>query len=304
MGTPSGRAPARMTRGVTAFVLAGGGNLGATQVGMLQALLEANIEPDLIVGSSVGALNGAFLAERPTLDRIEALGQLWRNLRRRDIFPFRPARLASGLTRRGSHFFDPDRFRSFLAGVNLGFGRLEAATIPLHVVATDLASGRPVVLSTGTVVDALVASAALPRLFPPVEVAGRYLIDGGVAANTPITQAAGLGATQIYVLPTFPNGAQTTTGQSSVLLRAARVVMGLRDVAPIPQAETAVPVHVLPVPAGPLPSMFDFTQTGVLMARGLAETRRWLAREPARLRAPSTRGHGRPLSSQRLQPAG
>jgi len=303
-----------MSRRLTAFVLAGGGNLGAIQVGMLQALLEAEIEPDLIVGSSVGALNGAFLAERPTMDRVEALGQLWRNLRRRDIFPFRPARLASGLARRRSHFFDPDRFRSFLAGVNLGFGRLEAATVPLHVVATDLASGRPVVLSTGTVIDALVASAALPRFFPPVEVAGRYLIDGGVAADTPIAQAAALGATQIYVLPTFPNSAQPTPGQQtpgqptpgqpSLLLKAARVVMGLRDGASSPQPQTAVPVHVLPVPAGPLPSMFDFTQTGVLMARGLAETRRWLARESARPWTPATRGPGRSPAPHRLQPAG
>jgi NTE family protein len=273
--------PARRGEETTAFVLCGGGNLGATQVGMLQGLLETGIEPDLIVGSSVGALNGAFLAGKPTMDRVEALTELWSRIRRRDIFPFRAPRLVAGMMGRRNHFFDPGPLRSFLLRLPFGFDRLEASAVPLHVVTTDLETGCPVVLSTGVAIDALMASAAIPGIFPPVRIDGRRLIDGAVSANAPVAQAEALGATRIYVLPTAQDCPEPIETAPDLMLRALQSVVAPRDAEAVSQVATRMSVHVLPVPAGSQPSMFDFTQTDELIARALAETRRWLVTHEA-----------------------
>ncbi|HEX4217414.1 MAG TPA: patatin-like phospholipase family protein [Acidimicrobiales bacterium] len=266
--------------GKTAFVLAGGGNLGATQVGMLQALLESGIAPDVIVGSSVGALNGAFLAGQPDLARTESLAKLWTGIRRQDIFPFTLGRLVSGALGRRNHFFDPHQFQTFIRKVPLGFRLLEEAAVPLHVMATDLLSGDAVLLSSGLAIDALLASSAIPGVFPPVVIDGRRLIDGGVAANVPVAQAEALGADEIWVLPTAPGFALPAETAPDLMLHAMQKATGPREAAALAEVSARVAVHVVPVPTGSQPSMFDFTQTGVLMTRALAATRQWLGHPP------------------------
>jgi NTE family protein len=261
----------------TAFVLGGGGNLGATQVGMLRGLLENGIVPDMIVGSSVGALNGVFLAGAPGLARAEALGELWTRIHRRHIFPFKPRRLLSGAMGKRNHFFDPYLFRSFIENVPIGFDRLEEAAVPLHVVATDLVTGEAVVLSTGDAVDALLASAAIPGVFPPVEIDGRRLIDGGVAANVPVVQAEALGADEIWVLPTTQASYPPPETAPDLMLHAMQTATAPREAAALAEVADRVDVHVVPVPPGAQPSMFDFTQTNALMTRALSGTRQWLS---------------------------
>jgi NTE family protein len=186
----------------TAFVLAGGAALGAMQAGMVHALYERGIVPDLLVGTSAGALNAAFLASRPaTVATAEALAVIWRGLRRMDVLPLRPPTLISGLAGRRDHLV-PDLGLRQLAARHLQFQRLEQAAIPLHLVAFDLAAGHEVLLSDGPAADAVLAAAAIPGVLPSVRWRGRLLADGGIANNTPISLAVALGAERIYVLPT------------------------------------------------------------------------------------------------------
>ena len=202
-GPAVGRAP-RQPR--TAFVLAGGASLGAMQAGMVRALYERGIAPDLLIGTSAGALNAAFLASRPaTVDTAEELAAVWRGVRRSDILPLRPATLLSGLAGRHDHLI-PGRALRRLAERHLQLERLEQAPIPLHLVAFDLLTGTEVRLSDGPLADAVLAAAAIPGVLPPVPWRGRLLVDGGIADNTPVSHAVALGAERIYVLPTQSPG--------------------------------------------------------------------------------------------------
>src|SRR6266566_3124626 len=190
----------------TAFVLAGGAVLGAMQAGMVHALYERGIAPDLLIGTSAGALNAAFLASRPpTVATAEQLAARWRGLRRTGVLPLRPATLLGGLAGRRDHLI-PDQALRRLAARHLQFERLEQAAIPLHLVAFDLLTGTEVRLFDGPAVDAVLAAAAIPGVLPPVRWRGRLLADGGIADNTPVSHAVALGARRIYVLPTCNPG--------------------------------------------------------------------------------------------------
>ena len=154
----------------TAFVLSGGASLGALQVGMLEALYERGITPDFLVGTSVGALNAAFVASRPQSPQTaRELARVWRSLRREDVFPVSMSALIGGVCGRRDHFV-PDRELRRLIRRHIEFGDLADAAIPLHLVAFDLLGGREVRLSTGSAVDAIAASASIPGIFPPVAI--------------------------------------------------------------------------------------------------------------------------------------
>jgi NTE family protein len=169
----------------TAFVLSGGASLGALQVGMLEALYEHDIVPDMLVGSSAGALNAAFVASRPqTTATAKALSRIWRNLQREDIFPVSMSALVGGLCGRRDHLI-PDRGLRQLARRYIEFDDLADTPIPLHLVAFDLVAGRELSLSEGPAVDSVVAASSIPDVFPPVAMGDRRLIDGGVVNNTP-----------------------------------------------------------------------------------------------------------------------
>ena len=180
-----------------AFVLSGGASLGAIEVGMLRALYEREIAPDLIVGTSAGALNGAFIASRPhTVETADALADIWRGLRRSQIFPLRPLTGLFGFLGSSDHLV-PDTGLRRLIGRYLMHERLEEIPVPLHVVVVDVITGEELRLSSGPLVDAVVASASIPAVLPPVSWGDRKLIDGGVANNTPISHAVELGAKEV-----------------------------------------------------------------------------------------------------------
>src|SRR5260370_15977934 len=186
----------------TAFVLAGGAGLGAMQAGMVHALYERGIAPDLLIGPSAGALHAAFLASRPaTVATAQELAAVWRGLRRSDILPLRPATLITGLTGRRDHLI-PDLALRRLAARHLQFDRLEQAAIPLHLIAFDLLAGTEVRLSDGPLADAVLAAAAIPGVRPPVRCRGPLLVDGGIADHTPNPHAGAPGPPRIYLLPT------------------------------------------------------------------------------------------------------
>jgi NTE family protein len=157
---------------VRAFVLSGGASLGAIQVGMLEALFERGIAPDLIVGASVGAINGAYIAGRaPTPKTARALGDVWRGLSRGAIFPLNPLTGLIGFLGRGSHLIPAGNLRRLIIR-HAAIERLENSPVPLHLIATDVLTGRELRVSGGPAVDAVLASAAIPSVFPPVEFEG------------------------------------------------------------------------------------------------------------------------------------
>ena len=176
----------------TAFVFAGGGSLGAIQVGMLRELLSAGVRPDLVIGTSVGAINAAYFAGFPNEEGVEKLARLWSSLRRSDIFPFTLPRVFSLLLRQPGSIVDSGGLRQLIED-NLPYARLEDAAIPVHVTATSL-EGIAVLLSKGPAIESILASTAIPGIFPPVRIEGEVLMDGAIANNTPILAAAKFGA--------------------------------------------------------------------------------------------------------------
>ena len=183
-----------------AFVLSGGGSLGAIQVGALQSVMDAGIRPDVVVGCSVGGLNAAFLAIDPSRERVDALESLWLSLNRADIFPATRRSIAGHVVRRDTHLYEPHGLRDLVDRM-LPASDLAALAIPVHIVTTDLFSGQPVWWTSGDPRQILVASASLPGLFPPVELAGSLHVDGGVTCPVPVQRAIDLGAERIGVPP-------------------------------------------------------------------------------------------------------
>ena len=162
-------------RNVTiAFVLSGGASLGALQVGMLQALLEQGVEPDFVVGTSAGAINAAYFSKSPTLAGVDSLAGLWLGMKRSDVFPVRPALGFLGFVGKRDHLCPSGPVLSLLRS-QYGDQRLEDSPVPAHVIAADLASGKEVCISTGPSAEAVLASASLPGIFPPVKIDGRLL---------------------------------------------------------------------------------------------------------------------------------
>ena len=273
-----------------AFVFSGGASLGAAQAGMLRALYEFDLRPDLLVGTSVGAINAAFAAGRPpTANAAAELASIWRAVSRGDVFPANPLTAGLGLLGIRSHAV-PDSALRRLVARHCTLERLEDARVPLHVVATDLLSGEEVRLSDGPAADALMASAAIPGVFPPVERDGRWLVDGGVVNNTPISHAVELGADRVIVLPGIGHAR---------LSRAPRGVMGAavagmsraicrRFAEDVERFRACVELTILPGPrhAEILPT--DFGHADELIEDALVDARRALARALAprpRLRA-------------------
>jgi NTE family protein len=250
---------------------------------MLYALLEAGVRPDLVVGSSVGALNGAYLAGHSSVEGIEDLAGLWESIKRTDIFPISPRRMVAGALGWRDHLFDPLGLRTLIMRANLGFAHLEDAPIPLHVTGTDVKVGEPVVLSRGPVVDALMASAAMPGAFPPVEVDGRLLIDGSVTADAPVEQAEALGATTIYLLSTAAQDDASPRGALDMVQHAIALALRQSEFSRQAEVSSRVPLHVLPAPPRAGRSVFDFSRTTELIDTGYLQTTAWLASQPSQL---------------------
>jgi NTE family protein len=258
-----------------AFVLQGGGSLTAGQVGMLQALGEAGIRPDVIVGSSAGALNAVAFGQDPTAGGLEELRHRWTRVHRHDVFRIQPGQLLAGLSGRSAGLLSPRRFRTWLSA-GLQIRDLDDAVIPTAVVATDADSGETVVLSHGSAIDALLASTAIPGVFPPVRIDGRWLMDGGVGADIPLRQAEELGATLSYILPRA-TAAPTAhaAGALSALLRAGNQVLERSSEGEVAAAQHEV--RYLPAPTSLGGSPFDFRGTRPLMQDGYTTTTSWLA---------------------------
>lgn len=262
----------------TAFVLSGGASLGAIQVGMLRALYEREVAPDLIVGTSVGAINGAFIASRPpTAATAQKLAHVWHEIGRGQVFPLNPLTGFLGFFGARDHFVSDESLRALIDD-NTEFVELEQAPISFHVIATDLLSGREVRLSHGDALEAVMASAAIPGVFAPVEWDGRKLIDGGVSNNAPIAHAIELGAERVYVLPTgsacdLPDPPR---GALAMLLHAMSVLVMHRLLVEVEALREHAELIVLPPPCPPATTPIDFSHTDELIRQGYAGSQAYL----------------------------
>lgn len=278
-----------------AFVLSGGGSYGAMQVGMLRALTAGGIRPDFIVGASVGALNGAWFAASPDAHGVDGLNRLWRELETHEVFPIvrgrlkpwrlglhnhvfplHPWSLLLGALGRRDHLVPNGAFQAFLRE-QLPLARLEAGAVPLHAVATDVLTGQMVVFSEGEALPAVLASSALPGVFPPVGVSGRRLVDGGVANNTPVDYAVELGATEIYVLPAGIGRDLSTPPRTALGVGAHSLglLIEQRLIGAVHHHEPGVTLRVAPSPrVRVLP--LDFSTTSELIDNAERLTAAWL----------------------------
>ncbi len=182
-----------------AFVLGGGGVLGAHEVGMLQALLTAGIFPDLVVGTSVGAINGAVIASDPTPTAVARLVDLWVGIGDRDVFGGSLITRIGTIARTGTHLHSNASLRELLLR-HLPVPRIEDLTVPFQCVAASVERASAHWFTRGPVVEAVLASAAVPGLLPPVEIGGEHFLDGGLVNSIPVDRAVALGARTIYVL--------------------------------------------------------------------------------------------------------
>lgn len=262
----------------TAFVLSGGGSLGAVQVGMLKALAAHGIAPDLLVGTSAGALNSAWVASHGmSPGSLEELTSVWSRLRRRDVFPIDARQALRGVLGQSTAIANNSKLRQ-LIGNYAPIDRLEDAAIPAHLVAADLLTGASVLLSRGSLVDAALASAALPGVFPPVEWEGSYLVDGGVARDAGVSQALELGASTVYVLPAGAACALSRPPRSAigVALHALSLLIQQRLEHEIATLAHSARIKVLP-PLCPLSvSAADFGHASELIDRSERAAQDWL----------------------------
>ncbi|MFP3902471.1 MAG: patatin-like phospholipase family protein [Acidimicrobiia bacterium] len=186
-----------------AFVLSSGASLGAVQVGVLRALLEHGVRPDLIVGCSIGAVNGAAVACEPTAAGIAHLEQLWTATDLREVFGRSRWAPTLGLVRRREGVHSAAPFRRLLERA-LPRSTFAELSVPLHCLATDVHAGTEAWFHDGPLIEALLASTAMPAMFPPVDIGGRRYLDGAVVNDVPVRRAAELGARRIYVVAVGP----------------------------------------------------------------------------------------------------
>ena len=275
-GTPTVDGPA--------FVLGGGGRLGAHEVGMLQALLESGVIPALIVGTSVGAINGAVAATDPVPSTVDRLAEVWSGIEEHRVFDGSVVSRLATLARTRTHLHANDALRDMLAGALPD--RFEGLAVPFQCVAASIERASERWFSSGPLVDAVMASAAVPGLLPPVEVDGEHFLDGGIVNSIPVDRAVQLGARTIYVLqvgrverPLEPPRWPWEVGL--VAFEIARRHRFLGDLERLPEDVT---VHVLPTGQTDPPRFSDFSQlryrdvsqVGDAIARAREATARYL----------------------------
>ncbi|MCZ7527613.1 MAG: patatin-like phospholipase family protein [Acidimicrobiia bacterium] len=269
IGTLATRRRSAPARPRTAFVLSGGGNQGVAQVGMLRALVERHIVPDVVIGVSAGALNGAAIARSPTLDGVEHLREVWCSLRSGEVFPGGRLSRAWNVLRHDTHLFSNAGLEALVERAALArtFADLK---VPLRVVAADLDTGEEIVLVQGPLKPALLASAALPGVFPPVHHDGRVLVDGGVVNTVPLWHGLCGPAGRVYVLNVSGGVAdKPPTSPLDVVMRAFTHARNQRFELELRHARPDVEIVILPRPEDRR-ELFDFSGAERLIAEAHA----------------------------------
>ena len=249
-----------MVNGPVAFVLGGGGVLGAVEVGMLRALFRANILPDIVVGTSIGAVNGVLVAADPSEAVTDRLVRLWASPEASEVYGDSVARQLRRFAAR-THLHSPRPLRRLLER-ELGEGTSFAdLPVPFHCCAASIERAAEHWFDSGPVVPAVLASSAVPGLLPPAEIDGEHFIDGGIVNSIPVGHAVDLGAQTVFVLqvgrierPLSPPRRPWEIAQ--VAFEIARRHRFAREMAALPPD---VEVHVLPTGADEPPRYGDLS---------------------------------------------
>jgi NTE family protein len=183
----------------TAFVLGGGGVLGAHEVGMLRALAESSVIPDVILGTSIGAVNGALFAADPTVEGVTQLTRLWLESNLTEMNAAGLLRRAGTLARTRTHVQSLTEVRERLVRA-LPVARVEELRVPFQCVAASIERAAEHWFDSGDLADVVLASCAVPGVLPPVKIGDEHFIDGGIVNSIPVARAVALGARTIYVL--------------------------------------------------------------------------------------------------------
>jgi NTE family protein len=265
-----------------AFVLGGGGLLGASEVGMLRALVDAGIRPDLVVGTSVGAINGAVFASAPGGHVVDRLETMWSTLSEADIFGGSTLRRVSTLARTRTHTHSSEPLRDLLAST-LGENQLiEDLALPFQCVAASIERAAEHWFERGPVVAAVLASSAVPGLLPAVEIDGEHFFDGGLVHSIPVGRAVALGARTVYVLNVgrIERPLQPPSRPWEVAMVAFEIARRHRFAADMAAVPDNVTVHVLPTGDPEPPKYADLSALRYRDASRVAE-RIQLAQESA-----------------------
>lgn len=262
--------------GPVGFVLGGGGSLGAAQVGMLQALADHGVRPALVAGTSIGAINGAVVAADP-IGAASRLSHVWNALDAKAMLPGGVVARAWTLWRHKTHFYDTPGVGG-LVEREIGDVRIEDLAIPFLAMALDVETSEAVRLTSGPVTSAVLASSAIPGIFPAVERNGRALYDGGLVTNVPVLEALDMGAQSLVVLDcAFPDQRLARpTNMASTLFYAMTIQMRQQLLRDLPTAARSVPVLYLPGPTPQTISMLDFSKTRVLIRSAYCAARAFL----------------------------
>jgi NTE family protein len=261
------------------YVFGGGASLGAIQVGMLQALSEHDVVPDLVSGTSVGSLNGAAVALDPT-SGANRLSHVWTRMSTAQIFPGGLLAQARTLQHSKTHLFPNTGLAAvieqFLGRPDRSF---EDLVVPFTAVTMDIATGRAHPIRHGPLLPALLASAAVPGVYPRVDHDGRRLYDGGIVANVPMRVAVEMGARSLVVLDCAFPSQLPTPGESfaEIMLFTALVAMRTQAVYEAPLVAKDVPVVYLPGPAPRPVSPLDFSHSDELIETSYEAARTFLA---------------------------
>ncbi|QCW49210.1 patatin-like phospholipase family protein [Nocardioides dongxiaopingii] len=233
----------------TAFVLGGGGVLGAVEVGMVQALLEHGVVPDLVLGTSIGAMNGALVAREPELAVVDRLLDLWRSAAAsgRDVLGDTALRTVRRAVTSGTHLYSAEPLARRLAD-ELGDVRFEELPVRFQVCAASIERAAEHWFTSGPVVPAVIASAAVPGLLPPAEVDGEHYLDGGIVNSVPLGRAVALGATRVFVLQVgrFDRPLEAPRRPWEVARVAFEIARRHRFVRELAELPDGVACHVLP----------------------------------------------------------
>lgn len=303
-----------------AFVLSGGGNRGPLQVGALKALLEHGIEPDFLVGTSAGAINAVALAADPTIEGVERLAAAWRSVRRQDIYPGNRFTILWRLLTHQDSLFDGSGLRRVLQahlppGIRT-FGDLQR---PCYVTAADLRTQRLILFGedpSAPLLEAVLASASVPVIHPPVRFRNMQLVDGGVVAVVPITIALEKGAEELYILDLSfsPQVLPPRCGLAEIAITAYQTLLSEQTLDDLYDAlQSHATVHHICLTAFREISFLDFSRTAQMLEAGYEAMQRYLAdprpnqvcevtAEGIRaLAAPAIPGGGRPYLPPRRQ---
>jgi NTE family protein len=243
---------------------------------MLAEVISAGEYPDIIVGVSAGALNGAFLARDPSVQNIEKMAGLWSRMTTREVLGLSWQSLL-GLLGLRDHVASPRGLQSLLQR-ELGYQRFDETAVPLHLVCAELVTGNAIVIAEGNVADAVLASTAIPGVFPAVNHQGRLLIDGAVAAGTPLSVAAALGADRMIVFPCGFACAQHKVSQHA-LGRAMHAItlMGARQLRlDFEHFSRSMALRIAPPICPLIQSSYDYSNGAALIARAREVTRAWI----------------------------